>query len=1069
MSQNYIQIFDDTVVKFTINQGLEEQRSSSTLGAFNLAELAFTRDSGRVFVGDYSDDAHSYMQNTVGGTLVGNKYLGIIDSKTIEKFNTDPSDNVKPLLFEESTKVTNNINGSSEGESNNFTFNAENGVLKPMSKFKDKSNGFTYDVTTDDPSQLTEKNWSRWNRTSTYQPRYDAYDGDIMYDKFQNAIILFDHSVHPFNTTKLNEIKDDNCMAVPGWMHSQYGPSYKVFKGVSEPGYYLFAIQQETLKWIACTKDGVELNVEVDPKQVHAFYKGDSDPLQSEDSSEINWMEIHSNASCNAVNNNGEIVIEAASSPVYVQFIQNNYIPFYDQTESKNRTILINRNISDSESEANEYYNQTYGNGYVIFRNVEPDNKTIRFANRVGLQVEAKAINDLDETTYEPKFKSINTDDVLSSNVLEVCGLSERAISTSFSSDFSIDSRQRVQLSKDTPIKVNYISTTNEHLALPNRISFSSNLVQNVTEDNNAVTYTFNLNNNGMSTDTPEFLLSVTDNTIFKRAFDFDIPLQLSAGLVNGRNGSDIVNLKLGGENNGDFLKIDTNNETSSAGDAYDMPLDKEDAPVYDGQVRYVGNAVLNSSGNVIDSDKFYNNDWYDGVVSKYEDSNHPYNMLQRPIPLIWGSGSCAASFIAADGVYTVGKNQTATSQLNFLYDSIKDGNKFKQVMRIEKGDDSSMHSDTMFSFYQEDNKFITWEDDTVKFMGQIYNEVSSVMLVKENTDTTGLQLQKIIGQNYLSSFDVFNSCQSTTSKMYKYLRIAYVTPQGESAVAYINIYVSTKDVGRYVTANSNIEYGMNLGTMQFLSQNDKFTLTEAIESNGQVRINTFYGFDTNADIATAVLHDEFIFEMGDDKSVDEVMQDIENHIMNQQMPSAMRVSIRREDDTLEEADEIVFLFATDDKGVPVPSETLKDKEQYFAIPSNARSVILQLRTPTQITLNDNIVISTKATDTFIDSSFDIKDSSTPKYTMKTSDTDVDSSGNKIKYPTLSDDSEVAPDEKILIYTSTEGITTFEVPIHSESKEGAHYFNIIARNLPANANPILGGADSIINIIGYRA
>ena len=110
-TENYLQIYDDNVVKFSIKQGVENDRwpitgdykieysnsnttalkyennnnlvvkESDTLpGAFTIAELACTRNTNRVFIGNFSDEL-SGQQQTVGGALVGNKYLGFIDSK----------------------------------------------------------------------------------------------------------------------------------------------------------------------------------------------------------------------------------------------------------------------------------------------------------------------------------------------------------------------------------------------------------------------------------------------------------------------------------------------------------------------------------------------------------------------------------------------------------------------------------------------------------------------------------------------------------------------------------------------------------------------------------------------------------------------------------------------------------------------------------------------------------------------------------------------------------------------------------------------------------------------------
>lgn len=106
-STQYIKIFNDTVLKQSILQGYETQRTNSTLGKFTMGELAFTRDTGRVFVGTYTDDKKSsdipYViddEPNPGGLLVGNKYYGSSgDGKTPEKYTHYPSYNSKYGLY----------------------------------------------------------------------------------------------------------------------------------------------------------------------------------------------------------------------------------------------------------------------------------------------------------------------------------------------------------------------------------------------------------------------------------------------------------------------------------------------------------------------------------------------------------------------------------------------------------------------------------------------------------------------------------------------------------------------------------------------------------------------------------------------------------------------------------------------------------------------------------------------------------------------------------------------------------------------------------------------------------
>lgn len=100
-SSQYIKIFNDTVLKQSILQGYESQRTDENLGKFTMGELAFTRDTGRVFVGTYTDNKKSsdiaYKQ---GGLLVGNKYYGSSgDGITPENYTHYPSYNSKYKVY----------------------------------------------------------------------------------------------------------------------------------------------------------------------------------------------------------------------------------------------------------------------------------------------------------------------------------------------------------------------------------------------------------------------------------------------------------------------------------------------------------------------------------------------------------------------------------------------------------------------------------------------------------------------------------------------------------------------------------------------------------------------------------------------------------------------------------------------------------------------------------------------------------------------------------------------------------------------------------------------------------
>lgn len=200
MSANYIQLYDDNVVKFSIRQGIEDDRwslknnytitasdnnktyityisdntsiikpTNEMVGSFTIGELVCTRDTNRVFLGNFSDKLKDTQQQTLGGTLVGNKYLGYIDSK--------------PLISASNNGIAESLSSSNSS------------LLLKGSRYRSyhhtEGNSTTCKLTED-------KNWCK---QSYYNEKYDAYDGDYMYDIFRNALIIFDHNIKPSNST----------------------------------------------------------------------------------------------------------------------------------------------------------------------------------------------------------------------------------------------------------------------------------------------------------------------------------------------------------------------------------------------------------------------------------------------------------------------------------------------------------------------------------------------------------------------------------------------------------------------------------------------------------------------------------------------------------------------------------------------------------------------------------------------------------------------------------------------------------------------------------------------------
>lgn len=177
MAQQFIKIFDDTVLKQSVNQGFEVQRTNSRLGKFTMGELAFTRDTARLFVGNYTNlNEDKDSQQVIGGSLVGNKYLGFIDSKPLTHWrNQASSNNHLPLSYTTDDTAT----------SAAYSDLTEKAILLKGSKYRTDKNG-------------------GWPKNAAYNHVYDAYDGDYVYDAYNNALILFDHNI------KLSDIITDD-------------------------------------------------------------------------------------------------------------------------------------------------------------------------------------------------------------------------------------------------------------------------------------------------------------------------------------------------------------------------------------------------------------------------------------------------------------------------------------------------------------------------------------------------------------------------------------------------------------------------------------------------------------------------------------------------------------------------------------------------------------------------------------------------------------------------------------------------------------------------------------------
>lgn len=188
MNDKEIRLFDDSVIKLTIKQGTEAERFgistidatgnvikdgisinlfnfddiNSVSGSLVSGEMGYTRDTNRLFVGNISesfiDNEGKYtQQQTLGGVLSGNKYLGFIDSRKDPKLE----DNGTPISLDD---------------------------MLTSSSYR------TYNFVNKDGEQIETED-GQWQKLPHYSEKYNAYDGDYMYDAYRNALIIFDHNI----------------------------------------------------------------------------------------------------------------------------------------------------------------------------------------------------------------------------------------------------------------------------------------------------------------------------------------------------------------------------------------------------------------------------------------------------------------------------------------------------------------------------------------------------------------------------------------------------------------------------------------------------------------------------------------------------------------------------------------------------------------------------------------------------------------------------------------------------------------------------------------------------------
>lgn len=506
MSKNHIKIFDDTVLKLSINQGTENQRTANSIGRFTSGELAFTRDTGRVFIGNYSDKEYNssiMLPETHGGILTGNKYLGYIDSKPLSWWRNVEYVSGTHLNYDEETKFN-------EGTKDSYT--KESSMLGKDSKFRNRKakDGNTYN--------------GKWERDAIYNEKYDAYNGDYIYDMYENALILFDTN-----------------------------------------------ISNKTLPVIGTER-----------------YEDD---------------ENYSNR---------EQFFDDSNNPLPID-------------EQYRRTRLENYDVDDVP--------KVYGDGYVIFRNVEPDGVTIKFKE--------KKFEDNGST-----IKDGSPAHNYSHNILTVGSVGTEAISNAFNPDH-FNSDLFVSLNSElTEIK----SILNE----ANTFSLPQNLtLRKIVEgDTSAITLNFSETTNNVGTmdeSSLTFVLSKDDNTnnykvgIAKPSVS-EFYIKLGDGLKNTGTG-DPSYLKLNSMTAGDLtvstptisLSASSENFTNIDNKILSNPFNTICSSSPSGV--YVGNLHISENG-LVDIIEDYE-DSYKKLISenlnKFEtNKNISINHLKKPVTILW-------------------------------------------------------------------------------------------------------------------------------------------------------------------------------------------------------------------------------------------------------------------------------------------------------------------------------------------------------------------------------------------------------------------------------------------------
>lgn len=538
MAQNKIEIFDDSVLKLTVNQGTENERSSTTLGNFNMGELAFVRNTGRLFVGDCSDDEtipttldDGTLNYTKGGILTGNRYLGMIDSKPLIVAEPSEGANGTPLNYETTTQVT--------GQ------DAEEKMLeKPM-----LGGNTDYDAKFKRLNIVDNAEEAfRWDKKAQYNERYDAYDGDIAYDVYENALILFDKRITG-DPTRQKTILDTTDVYNPvPWT-----------TGTGETG---------------------------NPKK----------------------QCFHDEA--------GNVISGLS-----------------DMVDVKYRTPMINLGAQGDPVDGNQArQNKVYGDGYVVFRNIEPDNDTIQFVPK-NFNQNGTPYNSNKAGTLNPQKAGY------SHNVLAVTRVPFDVLTDSLNlnTEQFESTENKINILPDLSWATKIGGKNGNSLEIPEKIKFGNG--------------TFTLNDPGTISNGAIKMLAIRGvngnfNVSVENPFTYDI------NLGHGLTSSTGKTMKLAVGEGTPTLMLDESFQNIDYGSADPYHVyDDEITTVENTDGIYIGEflvsgGTITTAGKYTDSYKADAQTWIEKYAS---DKNVPINMLKKPLALMWTDGSGSACSVRAN------------------------------------------------------------------------------------------------------------------------------------------------------------------------------------------------------------------------------------------------------------------------------------------------------------------------------------------------------------------------------------------------------------------------------------